>query len=149
MFCLVFLVARSLPDGPRGECGQSFPRGWSAGRAQTVRYLRHGSGGSGGIFGWSALFLQTVRLAPADSPPPPCGRSTLGFPDCLSPSLLELRFCVALSWGLFCGLVDLLRLRDLGKLMWESLVVNLGHRPSSSFEKNFYRLPFTPPSLVA
>jgi hypothetical protein len=29
--------------------------------------------------------------------------------------------------------------------MWELLVVNLGHRPSSSFGKNFYRLPFTRP----
>jgi hypothetical protein len=29
----------------------------------------------------------------------------------------------------------------------ESLVVNLGHRPSSTFGKNFYRLPFTPPPL--
>jgi hypothetical protein len=29
----------------------------------------------------------------------------------------------------------------------ESLFVDLGHRPSSSFGKNFYRLPFTPPSL--
>jgi hypothetical protein len=46
-------------------------------------------------------------------------------------------------------LVGPLGLCDLGKLMWESLVVDLGHRPSSSFGKNFYRLPFTPPSLVA
>jgi hypothetical protein len=36
-------------------------------------------------------------------------------------------------------------LHDLGKLVWELLVVNLGHKPSSSFGKNFYRHPFTPP----
>jgi hypothetical protein len=29
--------------------------------------------------------------------------------------------------------------------MWESLVVNLGHMPSSSFRKNFSQLSFTPP----
>jgi hypothetical protein len=38
---------------------------------------------------------------------------------------------------------------DLGKLMWESVIVNLGYRPNSTKGKNFYRLPFTPPSLVA
>jgi hypothetical protein len=32
--------------------------------------------------------------------------------------------------------------------VWESVVVNLGYRPNSTKGKNFYRLPFTPPSLV-
>jgi hypothetical protein len=59
--------------------------------------------------------------------------------------LLELRFRVSLSLGLFLGLVGPLGLRDLGKLVWESLVVNLGHKPSWTLGKNFYQLPFTPP----
>jgi hypothetical protein len=148
-FCLVLLVAWSLTDSSRGECGQSSLRGRSAVREQTVRYSRCSTKSSGGFSGWSTLCLRSVRLTPANSPPLPRGRSARGCVDCLSPLRLELRFCVTLSWGLFLGLVGPLWLRDLGKLVWESLVVNLGHRPSSSFGKNFYRLPFTPPSLVA
>jgi hypothetical protein len=55
-----------------------------------------------------ALCLRTVRLASADSPPPSCERSAPGCADRLSPLLLELCFSVALSWGLFLGLVGLL-----------------------------------------
>jgi hypothetical protein len=33
--------------------------------------------------------------------------------------------------------------------VWESVVVNLGYRPNLTKGKNFYQLPFTPPSLVA
>jgi hypothetical protein len=63
--------------------------------------------------------VLVVRVAFLDGPPCPCGRSTLprgqsapprgrfapGCADCLSPLLLELRYCVVLSWGLFLGLV--------------------------------------------
>jgi hypothetical protein len=48
-----------------------------------------------------------VRPVPTDSLPPPRGQSALGSADCLSPLLLELRFRVAFSWGLFLGLVVL------------------------------------------
>jgi hypothetical protein len=149
LFCLVLFVARSLPGDLRGECTRSLLRGRSAGRAQRVCSLRCSTRGSGGIFGQFALNLRTVRLAPANSPPPPCGRSAPGFADSLSPLLLELHFHVVLSWGLFLWLVSPLWLRNLGKLVWESLVLNLGHRPSSFSGKNIYWLPFTPPSLVA
>jgi hypothetical protein len=47
----------------------------SAGRAQTFCFSRCSTGSSGGIFGRSALCLRMVRLAPADSPLPPRGRS--------------------------------------------------------------------------
>jgi hypothetical protein len=100
--CLVFLIARSLSKGPRGECRWSFPCKFSAGRAQIVCYSRCSTRGSGGIFGRSALSLRTIRLPPplppADSLPPPCGQSAPGFAYCLSPLLLELHFRVALSW---------------------------------------------------
>jgi hypothetical protein len=49
-----------------------------------------------------------VRPMLADGPPRPRGRSAPGCVDCLSPLLLELRFRVALSWGLFLGFVGLL-----------------------------------------
>jgi hypothetical protein len=55
----------------------------------------------------------------------------------LSPLLLEFRFFFGIVWGLFLWLVAPLWLCDLGKLVWDSLVVNLGHRLSSTFEKNF------------
>jgi hypothetical protein len=93
-------------------------------------YSRCNTGSSGGFFGQSTLGLRMVRPALANSSPPPRGQSIPGCADCLSPLLLELRFRVALSWGLFLGLVGSLWLRDLDKLMWASLVVNLGHRPS-------------------
>jgi hypothetical protein len=76
-------------------------------------------------------------------------QSALSTTDCPSLMLLELRFRDALSWGLFLGLVGLLWLRDLRKLMWESLVVNLGHRPSSSLHRRiFIGSHSLPPSLV-
>jgi hypothetical protein len=43
---------------------------------------------------------------PTDSLPPPRGQSSPRCADCLSPLLLELRFRVALSLGLFLGLVS-------------------------------------------
>jgi hypothetical protein len=49
----------------------------------------------------------------------------------LSPLLLASCFYFGVIWGLFLGLVGLLWLRDLGKLVWESVAVNLGYRPSS------------------
>jgi hypothetical protein len=65
----VFMVARGLADGLRGELGQSARRGRSASRGQTVCFLRCATGDSGTIFGQSATSLRTVRLVPADSPP--------------------------------------------------------------------------------
>jgi hypothetical protein len=41
----------------------------------------------------------------ADRPPGHLGLSAWDFADCLSPLLLELRFHVAFSWGLFLWLV--------------------------------------------
>jgi hypothetical protein len=48
---------------------------------------------------------RTVRQPIAHYPPGHCELSAWGFTDRLSPLLLELRFCVALSLGLFLGLV--------------------------------------------
>jgi hypothetical protein len=107
-FRLVLLVAQSLPDGPRGECGQSLPRGRSTSWAPIVCFSRCTTGGSGAIYGGSDSTVQIVRPSPTDSLPPPCRQSAPGTTNFLSPLLLELRFCVALTWGLFLGLVDLL-----------------------------------------
>jgi hypothetical protein len=46
---------------------------------------------------------------------------------------------------LFLGLVGPLSLRDLGKLVWESLVVNLGYRPSSLLGEEFLSAPIHSP----
>jgi hypothetical protein len=80
--------------------------------------------------GWSVFLgaLLEVRVAISDGPPPTRGQSVWCFPDCLSPFLLELRFHLGFVRDLFLGLVGPLRLRDLGKIVWESLVVDLGHR---------------------
>jgi hypothetical protein len=64
-----FSVARYFVDGPRGRCAQSLGRGRSAGRRQTIRFLGCATGGSGALFGLSALYLQTVRLSPVDGLP--------------------------------------------------------------------------------
>jgi hypothetical protein len=68
-FCPVLLVARGLPDGPRGECGRSSPRGPSAGEARMVCFSRCSTGGSGGYFGRSIVNPRIIRLVHADSPP--------------------------------------------------------------------------------
>jgi hypothetical protein len=85
------------------------------------------------------------RTLLTDSPPGHCGQSAKYFPDCLCPLLFELFFRVGLSWGLFLGLVGRLWLHDLDKLVWESLVVNLGHRPSSLFGEEFLSAPIHSP----
>jgi hypothetical protein len=59
------------------------------------------TGGSGSIFGLSAPDPQTVSPAHVDRLPGHLGLSAWDFADCLSLLLLELRFRVALSWGLF------------------------------------------------
>jgi hypothetical protein len=100
-FCPVLLVARSLSDGPRGKCGWSFLRERSAGRARTVRYSRCSTGSSGGFFERSALCLRTVCPAPADSPPPPHGRSASSYGDCLS--LCFLSCASVLLWVGVCS----------------------------------------------
>jgi hypothetical protein len=65
-------------------------------------------GCSGSFCGLSTVTLRTILLAPVDRPPGHLGLSFAGAADCLSLLLLELRFHVSLSWGLFLGLVDLL-----------------------------------------
>jgi hypothetical protein len=84
----------------------------------------------------------------ADRPPQPRRLSAWCCAELLSPLLLEFRFRFGVVWDLFLGLVGLLLLCDLGKLVWESLVVNLGHMPSSLFGEEFYQLPFTPPLVI-
>jgi hypothetical protein len=88
--------------------GQSARHGRSASVQRTDHFSRCSTRSSGGIFGRPALCLRTVRLASADSPPPSRERSTPGCAGRLSPLLLELCFRVALSSGLFLGLVGLL-----------------------------------------
>jgi hypothetical protein len=68
----------------------------------------------------------------ADRPPQARGPSAWHYAGLLSPLLLVLCFRFKIVWGLFLGLVG-----DLGKLVWESLVVSLGQRPSSLFEEEF------------
>jgi hypothetical protein len=97
-----------------------------------------------GLHFWTVcLCLRTILLGPADSPPPLDERSALSPANCQSPLLFEFCFHFALSLDLFLGLVGPLWLRDLRKLMWESLVVILGLSRFS--RRNFYPLPFTPP----
>jgi hypothetical protein len=123
--------------------------GLSTGRVRTVRISRCSTSCSGFFFGSSAASSRTVRLLHTDCPPGHHGLSTPGCAELLSPLLLEFRFRFGIIWGLFLGLVGLLWLCDLDKLVWESFIVNSGHRLSSTFGKNFYRLPSTSPSLVA
>jgi hypothetical protein len=104
-FCQWVFGARGLADGPWVEYGRSVCGGQSAGKRRAIRFSRCVSGGSGSYFGRSVVTLWTVRAFLADSPPGPYGRSTLSTADCLNPSLVELRFRVALSWDLFLGLV--------------------------------------------
>jgi hypothetical protein len=85
------------------------------------------------LYWWFGLHFWMVHHVLADRPPgsrrrsaPSCGQSAWGFAKCLSSLLLELCFRFGLSWDLFLGLVGPLWLRDLGKLMWESLVFILG-----------------------
>jgi hypothetical protein len=73
----------------------------------------------------------------ADGPPGGRGQFAWGFAVLLSPLLLEFRFRFGIIWGLFLGLVGPLLHRDLDKLVWRFLVVNLGHRPSSLFGAEF------------
>jgi hypothetical protein len=125
-------VRTRMSDGP-------WQGGRFAGPSRTVRFFVH-HGGLGSNFGRFAPSSRTIRLDTADGPP---GAFQIAY------VLFELCFRVGLSCGLFLGLVGPLWLCDLGKLVWESVVVNLRYRPSSSSGMNFYRLPFTPPSLVA
>jgi hypothetical protein len=59
----VLLVARSLANCPRGECGQSLQHGRSASRARTIHFSRCNTGGSSANFRLSAPYLRTVRLS--------------------------------------------------------------------------------------
>jgi hypothetical protein len=113
-------------DCPRGaDC----PR-WACGLSE---FRRVHTRGSGSIFGLSARDPRTIHPAHVDRPPDHLGLSTWDFADCLSLLLLVLCFRVALSWGLFLGLVGPLWLCDLGKLVWESLVVDLGHSTTRNY----------------
>jgi hypothetical protein len=98
---------------------------------RTVHYCWCSTGGSRVFFRQSATSSRTVRRGHADSPPGARGQSAQHCARLLSPLLLESCFCFGIIWGLFLGLVGPLSLRDLGKLVWECLVVNLGHRLSS------------------
>jgi hypothetical protein len=82
---------------------------------------------------------------PEDSPPGDRGQSAWAVSGQLSPLLLASCFHFGIVWGLFLGLVRPLSLRDLGKLVWESLVVNLGYRPSSLLGEEFLSTPIHSP----
>jgi hypothetical protein len=123
----------------------SVPRGPSEDRAQTVRYSRCATGGSAFFFGLSVCDPRTVRPYHADRPPGHRGLSAWCLAELLSPLLLESCFRFGIVWGLFLGLVGPLCLRDLDKLVWESLVVNLGHRPSSLLGEEFLSAPIHSP----
>jgi hypothetical protein len=79
----------------------------SACRVQTVGISGCSIGCSRSFYGPSVVVSQTVCLVLADRRPSHLGPSAPGTVDCLCPLLLELRFRVALSWGLFLGLVGL------------------------------------------
>jgi hypothetical protein len=102
---------------------------------------------------WFGSYFRTVCHSPADSPRRPRGQSA----RCLRTVRLVLRR-VAKSFDTWVSLLlwDCLgfvprdgrsvgRLHDLGKLVWESLVVNLGHRPSSLFWEEFLSAPIHSP----
>jgi hypothetical protein len=104
-FTWLFFIRRSLSDSPSGVAGQSARRGRSASVRRTVCCSRCTTGGSGTIFVRFATCSRTVRLVPADSLPPPCGRSAQAIADCLSPLLIEFCFRFGIVWGLLLGLV--------------------------------------------
>jgi hypothetical protein len=99
----VFLVEGGLPNCPPGVAGLSGRVGLSAGRVRTIHISRCSTGCSGSVCGPSAMTLRTICLAPVDYPPGHLRPSAPGTADCLSPLLLDLRFCVALIWVLFLG----------------------------------------------
>jgi hypothetical protein len=120
-------------------------RGGGSGPSRTIRFSRYTIGGSGGYFVQSATYPQTVRLGLTDSPAPPCGWSARCTTDCLSSSLLDSCFLFALSCDLFLGLVGPLWLCDLGKLVWESMELILGHNQVHLFGEEFLWAPIRSP----
>jgi hypothetical protein len=128
-------------------CTVRVAHGPSKGRVRTVRFSKGAYWRFGALLRTIRPNLWTILLAHANCSPSHLRPSAQGFADCLSHLPLELRFRLGFVWDLFLGLVGPVWLRDLGKLVWDFLVVNLGNRQSSSFEKNFYRLSFTPHPL--
>jgi hypothetical protein len=84
-------------DGPYYSAGWSVSRRTVHGSITDGPFSRCTSGGSGSIIGRSALYPRTIRALITDGPPVHHGQSAWCFPDCLSPSLVELCFRVALS----------------------------------------------------
>jgi hypothetical protein len=74
-------------------------------KAQTVHFSGCGTKGFVGFLRPSAVTSRTVHRPHVDRPPDHRGLSAWSSAECLSPLLLELRFRVALIWGLFLGLV--------------------------------------------
>jgi hypothetical protein len=91
--------------------------------------------------------VRTVRVAVADSPPQGREPSAWTAAEQLSALLLGSCFRVGIVWGLFLRLVRPLWLRDLGKPVWEPLVVILGFRPSSLLGEEFLSAPIHSPPL--
>jgi hypothetical protein len=89
----------------------------------------------------------TVRAVAADRPPHGREPSAGTAAEQLSPLLLGVCFRFGIVWGLFLGLVRPSWLRDLGKLVWESLIMNLGYRPSSLLGEEFLSAPIHSPPL--
>jgi hypothetical protein len=86
------------------SCGTSCSR-TVRGQGMNCPFSGCGSGGSVSIFGLSAPDSRTVRRSHTDRPLGHYRLSAWDFADRLSPLLPELRFRVALNWGLFLGLV--------------------------------------------
>jgi hypothetical protein len=91
-------VRKECAEGPPGADSLQVVGGWSVFSGALLEVWEP-------ILDSPPCALRKVRLVPAESLPPPYGRSAQATGDCLSPLLLELRFHVALSLGLFLGLV--------------------------------------------
>jgi hypothetical protein len=105
-----------------------------------VQYWRFGN-----VFRTVRRSSRTVHRTHADGPPGGRGQSAWVFAVLLTPLPLKFRFRFGIVWGLFLGLVGPLSLHDLDKLVWEVLVVNLGHRPSYLFREEFLSTPIHSP----
>jgi hypothetical protein len=151
LFCQVFLVGRCWPDHPSGVAGLSVRHGLSAVLARTVRI-------SLGAFWRFELVSRTVRPWTADYLLHPCGLSARALRT-VRPELhrlpKSLSSCVVLPLWIGLGLVPrvgrFVVTSDLGKLVWEFVVVILGHNRVHLFGEDFLSVPihYRPaPSLV-
>jgi hypothetical protein len=108
LFCRLFWAGRGFAYRLLGRRDSSVRHELLADRSRigsgsSIFRVRHR--GSVAFVGPSAATSRTVRCLHTDRLPGHHGLSARDFVDCLSPLLLECRFCFGIAWGLFLVLV--------------------------------------------